>query len=73
MRNWIINKTSEARLLLKDRAVKKAILKRSADALEKLGIGSALVGIFQDEDLGIYLGIGCITVSIILSILEARK
>ena len=73
MKDWIVFKIRKMRLILKDRAVKKSILKRAADALEKLGIGSALIGIFQEEELGIYLGIGCMAVSFVLSILEARK
>lgn len=38
--------------------MKKAILKRTADALEKLAIGSMLVGLFQGHQVGIYIGLG---------------
>lgn len=51
----------------------KAILKRAADALEKLAIGSALVGIFQQVSLGVYMGMACMAVSFVLTALEARK
>ena len=33
--------------------MKKAILKRTADALEKLAIAALVMGLFQDKDLGI--------------------
>lgn len=52
--------------------MKKAILKRTADALEKLAIGSMLVGLFQGVNIGIWLGLGCMAVSYILTALEAR-
>lgn len=52
--------------------MKKAILKRTADALEKLAIGSMLVGLFQGVNTGIWLGLGCMAVSYILTALEAR-
>jgi hypothetical protein len=37
--------------------MKKAILKRTADALEKMAIGGMLVGLFQGEQSGILLGV----------------
>ena len=37
--------------------MKKSILKRIADALEKLAIGSALIGIFKGVDLGVQVAI----------------
>ena len=38
--------------------MKKAILKRTADALEKLAIGSMLVGLFQGRQIGFSLAQG---------------
>lgn len=73
MRNWIINKTSEARLLLKDKAVKKAILKRSADILEKLGIAGVGLGIFQQRTDGAVWGCFFLVLSYLFSIWEAKK
>ncbi len=53
--------------------MKKAILKRAADAMEKLAIGSALIGIFQEVGFGVYLGMACMAVSFILTAWEAQK
>lgn len=36
--------------------MKKAILKRTADMLEKIGIGSMLVGLFQTQQTGLIIG-----------------
>ena len=52
--------------------MKKAILKRTADALEKLAIGSMLVGLFRGINAGIWIGVCCMAVSYILTALEAR-
>lgn len=52
--------------------MKKAILKRTADAMEKLAIGSMLVGLFQDQPAGIWIGLGCMAFSYILTIWEAQ-
>lgn len=53
--------------------MKKALLKRISDALEKLSIGSALIGIFQQNPLGVQVGIACMLGSIILTIWEAKS
>lgn len=53
--------------------MKKAVLKRAADAMEKLAIGSALIGIFQEVGFGVYLGMVCMAASFILTAWEARK
>ena len=52
--------------------MKKAILKRTADALEKLAIGSMLVGLFQAKQVGIWLGLGCMVFSYVLTVWEAK-
>lgn len=52
--------------------MKKAILKRTADAMEKLAIGSMLVGLFQGQQAGIWIGLGCIAFSYILTVWEAK-
>ena len=53
--------------------LKKSLLKRIADALEKLAIGSALIGIFKGVDLGVQVAIGCFVGSLILTIWEAKS
>ena len=52
--------------------MKKAVLKRIADGLEKLAIGSALIGIFKEVNLGVYVAIGCFVGSLILTMWEAK-
>ena len=47
--------------------MKKAILKRTADALERMAIGSALIGIFQQVSLGVNIGIGSTAASMVLT------
>ena len=53
--------------------MKKAILKRTADALEKLAIGSMLVGLFQGRQIGLLIGAGCFIASYIFTAWEAQK
>jgi hypothetical protein len=53
--------------------VKKAILKRTADALEKIAIGSILVGLFQGQQIGVIIGVGCIVVSYFFTAWEAKS
>ena len=52
--------------------MKKAVLKRIADGLEKLAIGSALIGIFKEVNWGVYVAIGCFVDSLILTMCEAK-
>jgi len=52
--------------------MKKAILKRIADGLEKLAIGSALIGIFKGVDLGVHVAVGCFVGSLVLTMWEAK-
>jgi hypothetical protein len=51
--------------------MKKAILKYSAGALEKLAVGSALVGLYQNQEIGLWIGAACFIVGCILSAKEA--
>ena len=53
--------------------MKKAILKRTADAMEKLAIGSMLVGLFQGQQAGIWIGLGFLAASYILTAWEAKS
>lgn len=53
--------------------MKKAILKRTADALEKLAVGSMLVGLFQNKAAGILIGLGCMATSYMLTIWESKS
>ena len=52
--------------------MKKILLKRVADSLEKLAVGSSLIGIFKQDKLGIYVALGCFVASLLLTALEAR-
>ena len=52
--------------------VKKAILKYAAGALEKLAVGSALVGLYQDKEIGLWIAAACFVVGCILSAREVR-
>jgi hypothetical protein len=47
--------------------MKKAILKRTADALEKMAIASAVMGLFDDKQIGIVIAAGCISASYIFT------
>jgi hypothetical protein len=42
-------------------SMKKAVLKYAAGALEKLAVGSMLVGLYQDKGIGILIGVVCFT------------
>lgn len=53
--------------------MKKALLKRMADVLEKLAAGSILVGLFQNQQAGLWMGLGFLTLSYILTIWEAKS
>jgi hypothetical protein len=52
--------------------MKKALLKRTADALEKSVIGSMLVGLFQKAPTGIFIGVVCMGMSYVLTAWEAK-
>jgi hypothetical protein len=52
--------------------MRKVILKRTADALEKLAIGSLLVGLFRENEAGVFVGIGCLAACYVITVLEAR-
>ena len=53
--------------------MKKAILKRTADILEKLAVGSMLVGLFQGRLAGIFIGMLCTAMSYGFTTWEARQ
>ncbi len=53
--------------------MKKAILKRTADVLEKLAVGSMLVGLFQGKSVGIGIGLIFLVMSYIFTALEAKS
>jgi len=52
--------------------MKKAILKYAAGALEKLAVGSMLVGLYQDKGLGIWVGFACFALGSIFSAWEVK-
>jgi hypothetical protein len=42
-------------------------VKRLTDILEKLGVASLAIGLFQENPVGMWWGIGCLVASIILT------
>ena len=52
--------------------MKKAILKYAAGALEKLAVGSMLVGLYQDKKIGLCIGIACFVMGCIFSAEEVK-
>ena len=53
--------------------VKKAILKYAAGALEKLAVGSALVGLYQEQVIGLHIALACFIAGCVFSAWEAKK
>ena len=53
--------------------MKKAVLKRTADALEKLAIAAFVMGLFNDKAYGIVIGAACLAASYMFTAWEARK
>ena len=53
--------------------MKKAILKRTADALEKLAIAAFVMGLFNEKAYGIIVGVVCLVASYTFTAWEARK
>ena len=51
---------------------KKAVIKRAADVLEKLGVGGLLLGIFKGEVKGLVIGGVFLVLSFILTIVESK-
>ena len=49
-----------------------ALSKRIADAMEKLSIGGVGYWIFQDKASGLGVGLICIVVSLVITVMEAR-
>jgi len=45
----------------------KTRLKRIADMLEKIGVASLAVGLFQNNDNGLYIAVACLTLSLIFT------
>jgi len=43
-------------------------LKRIADMLEKIGVASLAIGVFQDKELGLYIAAGCLILSFIFTL-----
>ena len=55
-------------------SIKKAILKRTADVLEKIAVAGMVVGLFQGKALGIVaVGLGFLAVSYLFTIWEAKQ
>ena len=63
----------ESRDFLGKYRMKKSLLKRTADALEKMAIASMVMGLFHDKPLGIAIGVICFAASYLFTIWEARK
>lgn len=45
----------------------RGVVKRIADAYEKLGVASLAVGLFQDIEAGIWIGVGCLAASVLIT------
>ena len=52
--------------------MKKAILKYAAGVLEKLAVGSILVGLYQDKEIGLWIGFACFAMGCIFNAMEAK-
>ena len=52
--------------------MKKSFLWLTADTMQKLAIGSILVGLFQGQGVGLWLGIGFLAASYLLTAWEVR-
>ena len=50
-----------------------ALTKRFADAAEKLSIGSVLYWIFQNQLVGVFVGIAFFLASLIITFIEAKE
>ena len=53
--------------------MKKSFLRLTADTMQKLAIGSILVGLFQDHAIGLWLGLLFLTASYILTAWEVKS
>lgn len=53
--------------------MKKAILKRTADALEKLAIAGIAIALFQNKPSGIWIALGFLAVSYVFTAWEAKS
>lgn len=42
-------------------------LRRITDILEKLGVASLAIGLFQNNQVGLWWGIGCLLASVVLT------
>jgi hypothetical protein len=60
-------------LFIKGGYMKKVLLKRTADALEKLAIAGMAMGLFQDKTTGIWAGSAFMGVSYAFTIWESKK
>lgn len=65
VKNWVV--------YIRQPEIKKALLKRTADSLEKLGIAGIALAVFQEKNEGVYWGAFFIMISYICTILEAKK
>jgi len=53
--------------------MKKSFLRLTADTAQKLGIGSVLVGLFQDKQVGLMFGAVFLICSYILTAWEVKS
>ena len=42
-------------------------LKRIADMLEKVGVASLAIGVFQEKEIGLYVAAACMVMSLIFT------
>lgn len=60
--------------MVREKDMKKAILKRTADILEKLAVAGVAVGLFQGRPAEvIVVGLGFLAASYFFTVLEAKK
>lgn len=66
--------TNAARGRVEARGImRKAIIKRTADILEKLAVASFAVGLFQGNDTGLWWGVACIVLSYCFTVWEVQS
>lgn len=53
--------------------MKKSFLRLTADTMQKLAIGSILVGLFQGKAVGLWLGLGFLAASYLLTAWEVKS
>ena len=70
---WVFSYNGRRGTQMKLRESKvRAVVKRIADAYEKLGVASLAVGLFQNIEAGLWIGAGCLATSIIITAIQEK-